>query len=82
MIHYAATSTEEADDICERCAGGAFRVLVQGHASNFAVALNQAEYDQLTKTSGQTREFAESALPFGADELAYPWKVLQRKYVA
>mmetsp|Transcript_7362 Transcript_7362/g.31392 ORF Transcript_7362/g.31392 Transcript_7362/m.31392 type:complete len:370 (-) Transcript_7362:1380-2489(-) len=79
VFHYAATSTEEADDICKRCAGGAVRVLVQGHASHFAVALNQAEYDQLTKTSGQTREFAESALPFGADELAYPWRVLQRK---
>ena len=78
MFHYAATSTEEADDICERCAGGAVRVLVQGHASLFAVALNQAEYDQLTLTSGQTREFVESALPFGADEMAYPWNVPRR----
>ena len=50
-----------------------------GSREHFAVALNQAEYDQLTKTSGQTKEFAESALPFGADELAYPWRVLQRK---
>ena len=78
VFHYAATSTEEADDICERCAGGAVRVLVQGHASHFAVALNQAEYDQLTVTSGQTREFVESALPFGADEMAYPWNVPRR----
>jgi len=44
--------------MCKKFAGEAVRVIVQVHEKYFAIALQQPDYDEMTKTSGQTREFA------------------------